>query len=266
MNGRHNLKQGGDMSNLSKRLFFWTPRVLSIAFIAFLSVFALDVFDGRHGIRQTMLAFLIHQIPVFVLIAVLILSWRREWMENYMRSSILCLFYLALMTPFAAQAQDRGEISVFGGFSGFSDLFDTMYGWNASIAGNMTKHLALAGDFSGYYNGDSSGWFGNEASHYYSFLFGPRYIHNIGKRWTLFAQVLLGPYRETLNSDGYSGSNSRNMMALAFGGGLDIRVTNRFSVRALQFDLVEANKNDSWRCQGGRVSVGAVFRLNRVPQ
>jgi hypothetical protein len=67
------------MSNLSKRLLFWTPRVLSIIFVAFLSIFALDVFDGRHGFWQTMLAFIIHEIPVFVLIAALILAWKWEW-------------------------------------------------------------------------------------------------------------------------------------------------------------------------------------------
>jgi hypothetical protein len=68
-----------NMSNFLKRALFWTPRILSIAFIAFLSIFALDAFDGRHGFWQTMLAFVIHQIPVFVLIGALILAWRWEW-------------------------------------------------------------------------------------------------------------------------------------------------------------------------------------------
>ncbi len=67
------------MSNFSQRALFWTPRALSIAFIAFLSLFALDVFDGHSGFWQTMLAFVIHQIPVFVLIAALILAWKWEW-------------------------------------------------------------------------------------------------------------------------------------------------------------------------------------------
>lgn len=67
------------MSDLSKRLLFWTPRVLSIIFIAFLSLFALDVFDGHHSFWQTVLAFIIHLIPVFVLIGALILAWRWEW-------------------------------------------------------------------------------------------------------------------------------------------------------------------------------------------
>ena len=67
------------MSSFSKRWLFWAPRVLSILFIVFLSLFALDVFDGQHGFWQTALAFIMHLIPVFVLIAVLILAWRWEW-------------------------------------------------------------------------------------------------------------------------------------------------------------------------------------------
>jgi hypothetical protein len=71
--------QEAKMNNLSKRALFWTPRALSIIFIAFLSIFALDVFDGKLGFWQSMLAFVIHEIPVFVLIAALILAWRWEW-------------------------------------------------------------------------------------------------------------------------------------------------------------------------------------------
>jgi len=67
------------MSHLSQRVLFWTPRVLSILFVAFLSLFALDVFDGRHSLWEMLLAFFIHQIPVWVLIGVLILAWRWEW-------------------------------------------------------------------------------------------------------------------------------------------------------------------------------------------
>jgi hypothetical protein len=70
---------GGDMSKTSKRALFWTPRILSIVFIAFLSLFALDVFDAHLGFWQTVLAFVMQEIPVFVLIVALILAWRWEW-------------------------------------------------------------------------------------------------------------------------------------------------------------------------------------------
>ena len=67
------------MSHLSKRILFWAPRALSILFIAFLSLFALDVFGHQLGFWRTVFALTMHLIPSFVLIVALILAWRWEW-------------------------------------------------------------------------------------------------------------------------------------------------------------------------------------------
>ena len=88
------------MNNFSKRALFWTPRVLSILFIAFLSIFALDVFDEHLGFWQTVLAFTLHQIPVFALIAALILAWRWEWIGAvlYAAAGSLYVAWVVLMS------------------------------------------------------------------------------------------------------------------------------------------------------------------------
>ena len=67
------------MSLLSKRLLYWTPRILAIAFILFISLFALDVFGEGLGFWQTIGALAIHFVPSFVLLVVLVLAWRWEW-------------------------------------------------------------------------------------------------------------------------------------------------------------------------------------------
>ncbi len=67
------------MYGIPNRILFWAPRVLSIAFIGFLSLFALDVFDLRLGFWKTLAALVMHLIPVFVLVAALALAWRWEW-------------------------------------------------------------------------------------------------------------------------------------------------------------------------------------------
>jgi len=67
------------MTKFSRRALFWAPRVLSIAFIAFLSLFALDVFGEGYGVWRTLVALTMHLIPSFVLIAVLVLAWWWEW-------------------------------------------------------------------------------------------------------------------------------------------------------------------------------------------
>lgn len=67
------------MTTVSKRLLYWAPRILSIAFILFISLFALDVFSDNLGFWQTLGALAIHLIPSFALLIVLILAWRWEW-------------------------------------------------------------------------------------------------------------------------------------------------------------------------------------------
>ncbi|MFH1089767.1 MAG: hypothetical protein V1716_05090 [Candidatus Uhrbacteria bacterium] len=65
------------MENINK-FVFWTPRILSIIFILFLALFSLDVFDTGLSFWQTVVAFLMHNIPVFVLSVVLLISWKHE--------------------------------------------------------------------------------------------------------------------------------------------------------------------------------------------
>lgn len=62
---------------ISKPLY-WTPRILSVILIAFLALFSLDVFEEGLTFGQVAIAFLMHNIPVFVLIAVLVVAWKRE--------------------------------------------------------------------------------------------------------------------------------------------------------------------------------------------
>jgi hypothetical protein len=61
------------------KILYWTPRILTIAFILFLGLFALDVFDGNESLMKKSVEFLIHLIPNFVLILILIVAWKHEW-------------------------------------------------------------------------------------------------------------------------------------------------------------------------------------------
>jgi hypothetical protein len=56
----------------------WAARILCILAIAFISLFALDVFSEGAGLGQKIAAFLLHMIPSFVLIIVLIIAWKHE--------------------------------------------------------------------------------------------------------------------------------------------------------------------------------------------
>jgi len=88
------------MSDLSKRFLFWTPRVLSILFITFVSLFAMDVFDEHLGLWRTVVALAMHLIPSFVLVVGLILAWRWEWVGTalYGAAGLLYIAWVVSMS------------------------------------------------------------------------------------------------------------------------------------------------------------------------
>jgi len=60
------------------KILFWLPRILAILAILFISMFALDAFEHGLTLWQQIAAFLMHLIPSFILLAVLIIAWKRE--------------------------------------------------------------------------------------------------------------------------------------------------------------------------------------------
>jgi len=60
------------------RVLFWMPRILSIMFALFLSLFALDVFEPGVSFWSAILGLAIHLIPVYLVIIALVVAWRWE--------------------------------------------------------------------------------------------------------------------------------------------------------------------------------------------
>ena len=92
-----------------KKILYWAPRVLSILFAIFISLFALDVFDGDHSFWETLLALLIHLIPVYILVGGLILAWRWPW--------IGAILYFALAILYVVLTGGRQHWSAYVGIS-----------------------------------------------------------------------------------------------------------------------------------------------------
>ena len=57
----------------------WWARIITIVYAAFISIFAMDVFSEGYGVVNTAVALFMHLLPTFLIVLVLILSWRREW-------------------------------------------------------------------------------------------------------------------------------------------------------------------------------------------
>jgi CHASE2 domain-containing sensor protein len=61
------------------KLLLWSPRILGVLVCLFLSLFALDAFGGGNTFIQALPDFAIHVAPMLILLAVVGVSWRWEW-------------------------------------------------------------------------------------------------------------------------------------------------------------------------------------------
>lgn len=133
-------------------------------------------------------------------------------------------------------------------------------GGSASFAYNFSDRVALVADGGIYrFGGLPSGL----DSTMYTYLFGPRFTFRKVSRVTPFVQALLGGSRLNASAGGISAGE--NAFSMAIGGGVDLPLRRRFSIRLIQaeylltrFDRVtgaSATQNDV------RISTGLVFRF-----
>jgi len=99
-----------------------------------------------------------------------------------------------------------------------------------------------------------------------TYLLGPRVTHKAGHGTTVFAQTLFGGAH---GFDGYfptatSSSSSANSFAFSAGGGVDLRLSQRISLRVLQADYLytELPNARGDRQNNPRIGGGIVVRLH----
>lgn len=63
---------------ISPNLFQWIPRIICVFAILFISIFAADAFAPGLSFWQQIGDFLLHLIPSSILLALLIVAWKRE--------------------------------------------------------------------------------------------------------------------------------------------------------------------------------------------
>jgi len=63
----------------SVRMLHWLPRILGIMVILFISIFALDAFEPERTLWQQLGTLLIHLVPSFILLGILLIAWKWEF-------------------------------------------------------------------------------------------------------------------------------------------------------------------------------------------
>lgn len=134
-------------------------------------------------------------------------------------------------------------------------------GGSASLAYNFTDRFSAIAEFDGsHFSGLPNG----VSSTMYTYLFGPRYSFRKGARWSPFAHALLGVGRLDASSSGVDAGE--NGLAMAVGGGVDLHLRSRFSIRLIEADYLFTNfysvAGTSETQNNLRVSTGIVFRFD----
>lgn len=84
------------MTRLTRTLMLWSPRTLAILCALGLAVFSLDVFTERVGFVRALGAFFLHSTPSLLLVLIVAVAWRREWV-----GAAVFIGFAALYTVFA---------------------------------------------------------------------------------------------------------------------------------------------------------------------
>jgi hypothetical protein len=61
---------------MTKRILYWSPRIIAILAILFMMMFSMDCFEM--GGKDALICLVMHNIPAFIIIVVLIIAWKWE--------------------------------------------------------------------------------------------------------------------------------------------------------------------------------------------
>ncbi len=160
----------------------------------------------------------------------------------------LAIITILLAVTAVANAQNgfpKAEIwGTYNALFADDDLLDdgTLHGWGAGFQGNFNGYFGLVAEFGGNYGSTQipvlppgTGTIDVDSS-VYTYLLGPRASYRV-RQYTAFGHFLLGGARLKV------GGATNNEFAMAIGGGLDINLTERFAIRAGQFDYLPINSN-----------------------
>lgn len=87
------------MSQTVKKILFWAPRILGVLIAIFVSLFALDVFGEGYSFWETITALAMHLIPTAVILVILAVAWRWEWIGGILFIALGVLYITLFWDP-----------------------------------------------------------------------------------------------------------------------------------------------------------------------
>jgi len=185
---------------------------------------------------------------------------------------------------FAGYSHNRVDTGIGNDDADLGDIIDEregFHGFEVSATGNLTRYFGIKGDFSGHFKSETFS-FGSVASpeanvdlksRLFNFLGGVQLKDNSTEgTFKPFAHALVGVAHARNRIDFNNGlcvavfpspcpedfTESETGFAGAFGGGIDIRASDRISIRAIQIDYNPTRLFDSTQ-HNFRIGLGIVF-------
>ena len=170
-------------------------------------------------------------------------------MRRFMLGTIGLLFF---SIPGFAQEYVYPKAEVFGGFSIASVdagiTRESFWGWQSAVHGNFHKNIGFTADLGGQYKSIAGVGLNS-----YQFLFGPRLFAR-REKVTPFVHSLFGAAR--VSAAGISDTG----FGMGIGGGLDVNLSDRLSVRVAQFDWTPTKFSGTWSTSEYRIGIGIVLK------
>jgi hypothetical protein len=164
-----------------------------------------------------------------------------------------------LFVPLAATAQQTPKVEVFGGYSNLEANLNAasfnLNGTDFSVTENVNKWFGGALDFTSHFGTEAGMKVNTE-----TLTYGPVFSYRKHPSVVPFAHVLLGAVRGS--SDYLDISKPAVHFALAAGGGIDVKLTDRVSLRLIQADYL-MTRFSLTRQDNVRLSAGIVLRFGR---
>jgi outer membrane immunogenic protein len=184
-------------------------------------------------------------------------------MQKKMRRAAFFAVMLAVYFCLAQAAAAQSAFDVGGGYSyvhtnappGECGCFSMNggYGW---LGYHLGHGVAIVGELAVQHAGNIANT-GADLT-LTSFLGGPRYTSHAFGRLQPFAQVLIGGAHASGGlSPGSSGFGSSNAFAMIAGGGLEIRLTERVALRAIEADYYYTRFNNGANDHQNNLRIGA---------
>ena len=140
-----------------------------------------------------------------------------------------------------------------------------LYGFNTSLFYNVTPRVSIGGDFS-FLFGSTSETVGTStfdtSLHRQTYLFGPQFNFYPDDKVKIFVHPLFGGVHDTVKFDfgNSTTDSSASAFAMAFGGGVDVRLSPRVSFRVVEADYLGTHFGGEFQ-NNFRLSTGLVLRF-----